>query len=337
MSKNVPLIGVSTVVLSAPNPAAAALPSLITVNPVASANTPVTRVNNEVRSDLTTGVAYQVVLACMGYDIVNGGWCIGVASQPSGSVTLSTAGQGIAVNVPNGSWPGGMFTAGDHRLVAVFLKAGAGSYTLCDFAYVDPSNNFNFLINAQPFSGTPTRSLAFLQAASTDSVFVSRAPYPGAETSVGVTSGGVTIDRGVSQANISPDNAPDYSVVTSRSCNVTFSSLQNNVVDIVRGSSGLYAQFTAIDGNAIQVAQSTMLTASAVLKGNAMIVINEPADSYGISATRLLLGNLTISQTQVTISRNKTSPALVNYNLQTAAVDGLLVNMNSEVVYAFGL
>jgi len=330
MSKQVPIIGVTTVTLSAPDPTASALPSLNSLTFTVSAITPNagTRVNNEgTRDDLTVGANYQVCIAPFGYDITNGGFAIGKSSAGSGIVTV-TVGQVIGVHVANASWPAGMFTAGDHRLVAVFLKKNSGSFQLCDFAYVPSDTDFDFAIQAEPNNATPVRSLAFLQNASTDTLFKVRDVYPGAETDVGVTSGGVTEDRTVSQASVSPDNSPDYQIVTSRGINVTFSTLNNGVVDIVRGTAGLACTFTAPDGDTVTLAQQTMLTASAILKGNAFIILNEPDNSI-----RILAGNLTVSQTQVTFSRTKTAPALLNYNLQTAAVDGLTLNMDSEVVY----
>lgn len=331
MSKSIPVIGVSTVTLGAPDPSASALPSLNSLVFSASA-TEATIVNNEVRSALQTSTNYQVALAFWGYDITNGGYTIGTSSAGSGTVSLTASTQGIRILVPNANWPAGTFTSTDHRLVAVFLRQGTGNFQLCDVAYVDPNNDFDFMVAAKPFN-TPTRSLAFLQNASTDSIFGSRAPYPGAETSVGVTSGGVTLDFTAAQAQVSPDTSPDYQIATSRGCNVTFASLQNNAIDIVKATAGIYVQFTGASGATIRLAQQTMLTASAALKGNAHIVIDEPVDQNGVSNTRIILGNLTVSQVQNTFSRTKTAPALLNYNLQTAAIDTLLQNMDSQIVY----
>ena len=202
-----------------------------------------------------------------------------------------------------------------------------------DIAYIDPSNDFNFYIAAEPFSTTPARTTAFLMNASADSTMGSMIPYGMSETSVGVTSGGVNYVRTVTQVTVSPDNAPDYQVVTARGSNLTFNTLQNELVDVVRAISGIYVKAAGDNGSIIENVQQTLITAAAVLKGNRHIVVDE-TNSSGTAVKRIYVGNLTVSQTEQTLTRTKTAVALVNYNLQTASTDSLLNGLDTEIAYS---
>lgn len=316
-----PVIGVPQVTIGKAD-ITTALPSLASLVFSASAITPADFVNNEVRNPLSAA-NYQVCLGLWGYDIVNGGWTIGATSGLSGIVPI-TAGQMIKVIVPNANWPSGYTGA---KLAAVFLKQGAGDPQLCDLMYIDPSNNTEFVIQAKPFGVLPSRSIAFLQGASTDSTFGTRAPYANIDTAVGVTTQGVTLDRQVTTVTVSPDNSSDYQVVTSRSCNVTFQTLSNDLKTTILGTSGLWAKFLAADGTTvIQNAQQTLLTASAILKGNAYITLDMPDQSK-----KIFVGNLTVSQSAVSTAYTKTAVAPIQFNLQTASIDTLTNGLDTEV------
>jgi hypothetical protein len=291
--------------------------------------TPTTFVQNDVRTNLEAGANYQVAVGLFGYDQVNQGWTIGKISPGSG-IVAPTAGQVIRVYVPNANWPANTFNT---KVAAIFLKKANGNFQLCDFAYIDPSNDFNFFIGAEPFSGTPTRTWSFLANASGDSTFGSMAPYGMKETSVGVTSGGVTYDSGVSTVSVSPDDSPDYDVVTARSSTLSFSTLQNEVVDLIKAISGIFVKAAGDGSSVIQTSQSVLLTAAAVLKGNRHIIVDEQ-NSDGTAVKRIYLGNLTTSQTQQTLTRTKTAVALVQFNLQTASIDSLTRGMDTVITYS---
>lgn len=327
--KNSPSIYVPTVSIGSPDFVTSALPGLNSLVFSCSAVTPTTLVQNEIRNNLSAGASYQVMIGLWGYDQANGGWTIGRTSGLSG-VVVPTAGQVIRVIVPNANWPSGTFGT---KIAAIFLKKGSGNPQLCDIAYIDPSNDFNFYIAAEPFSTTPARTTAFLMNASADSTMGSMIPYGMSETSVGVTSGGVNYVRTVTQVTVSPDNAPDYQVVTARGSNLTFNTLQNELVDVVRAISGIYVKAAGDNGSVIENVQQTLITAAAVLKGNRHIVVDE-TNSSGTAVKRIYVGNLTVSQTEQTLTRTKTAVALVNYNLQTAATDTLLNGLDSEIAYS---
>lgn len=324
--KNSPSIFVPVVSIGAPDIVTGALPGLNSLVFTASAVTPTSFVNNDIRPGLTVGANYQVCISLFGYDAVNEGWTCGRSSAGSGIVNV-TAGQVIKVTVPNANWPVGFSGT---PVAAIWMKKGSGNFQLCEFAYVDPSNDFEHFIGAEPFATTPTRTLSFLMNASGDSTVGSMAPYGNTNTQLGPTTGGVTYDRGVSTVSVSPDNAPDYNIVTSRSCNLTFTTLPNDLVDVVQATSGLYIKADGSGSSVIENVQQTLLTASAVLKGNRFVTVDE-TNAAGVPVKRILMGNLTVSQSAVTLNRTKTAVAPIQYNLQTASVDTLTVGMNTEI------
>lgn len=329
MPKNSPSIFVPTVSIGSPDIPTGALPGLNSLVFTASAVTPTSFVNNDKRSALDTSATYQVCLGLWGYDNVNEGWTIGRTSGLSGVVSL-TAGQVIKDNVDNAAWPAG---ATGTKLVAIFLKKNTGNPKLCQLGYLDPENDSNFYIGAEAFSTTPSRTISFLMNASGDTTFGSMIPYGGVETQLGPTTGGVTYDRSVSTVSVSPDNAPDYQIVTSRGCNLTFTTLPNDLVDVVRASAGIYIKAAGDGGSVIEDSQQTLITAAAILNGNRHIVVDEQ-NSDGTAVKRILVGNLTVSQSQLTLNRTKTAVAPIQYNLQTSAVDTLLNGLNSEIAYS---
>ena len=330
MPKASPAIFTPTVNLGSPDFVSAALPSLSTVTPVASAVTTSSLINNDIRPSLDTTATYQFAISLFGYDKVNGGYTVGAASQVSNVIAITAANQVILLQVPNASWPANTFNT---PLCAIWMKKNSGNYTLCQLDYIDPNNAFNAWVPAEFPAGTPVRTLSFIQNASGDSTFGTMAPYGTTSVSVGTTSGGVNYNRTASQVSVSPDNAPDYQIVTSRGCDLSFSTLSSDPSDIVKATAGLYVSGLGSDGKTYNQTQQTILTAAAKIVGNRHIIVNEQ-DSAGNAVTRIFVGNLTASQQAVTISRTKTAVALLNFTLATAAVDSLLNNLNSEISYS---
>lgn len=329
MPKNSPNIFVPVVSIGSPDVVTGALPGLNSLVFSASAVTPTSFVNNDVRSNLTAGSNYQVMVGLWGYDNTNDGWTIGRCSGLSG-VVVPTAGQVIKVIVPNANWPSGSFGT---KLAAIFLKKGSGNPKLCQLGYIDPENDSTFFVGAEAFSTTPSRTTSFLMNASGDSTFGSMAPYGNSDVQLGPTTGGVNYDRSVSTVSVSPDNAPDYQVVTSRGCNLTFNTLPNDLVDVVRATSGIYIKGTGDSTAVVEEAFQTLITAAAILKGNRFVTVDEQ-NANGTAVKRIFVGNLTVSQSAVTLNRTKTAVAPVQYNLQTGAVDTLLNGLNSEISHS---
>jgi hypothetical protein len=324
--KNAPSIFVPIVSVGAPDIVTGALPSLNSLVFSASAATADTFVNNEIRPSLEVGASYQVAISLFGYDFANEGWTVGKSSAGSGVVVLSSANEVLKVTVPNANWPSGSFGT---PMAAVWLKKNSGNFQLCELMYIDPSNDTEHYIGAEAFATTPVRTLAFIQNASSDSTVGSRIPYGNTYTQLGPTTGGVTYDRSVSTVSVSPDNAPDYNVVTSRGCNLTFTTLPNDLIDVVQATSGIYIKATS-GAAVVENTQQTLLTAAAILKGNRFVNVDE-TNASGTPVKRILVGNLTISQSAVTLNRTKTAVAPVQYNLQTAAIDTLTVGLDTEV------
>lgn len=331
MPKVSPSIYVPTVSIGAPDFTLSALPSLNAITPTACAVTPITPVtNNEIRNNLDTTATYRFVISFVGYDKANGGYTISKSTQATAPVTV-TASQFIRLTVPNASWPTGFLNT---PLVAVSMQKNSGNYQLCQLAYLDPSNDFNTAIAADCFPALPSRSLSFLLNASGDSTYGSMIPYPMVAEAVGTTTGGVNYDRSVSTVTVSPDNTTDYQVATARGCNLSFNLLASDVKDVVKATAGIDVKYNGLDGSSvIEETQQTLITASAVLKGNRHIIVNE-TQSDGTAVTRILVGNLTTSQAAVTVNRTKTAVAQLQFNLQTASTDTLLNGLNSEISYS---
>jgi hypothetical protein len=326
-----PRVGVPVVSLGYPD-TTTILPPLTGLVFTASGITATNVVNNDVRQPLSQATTYQVMIGLLGYDVTNGGFAVTPTSPGSGVIQLTGTQNSIWIQVPNGNWPANY----NEAIVAmVFIKSGTGNWQSCDFAYVDQNKQSNFFISAQPLSSAPFFTTSVLQSYGVDpaAVFTTRVAYGNTYTQLGPTTGGVTFDRGVSTVTISPDNGPDYQAVTTRGCNLTFQTLPNAMIDFVRATSGVFTQAPGDGTSTIRVSQQTLLTAQALLKGNRALQVAMPADSTGVGETRIYVGNLTISQTAVTTSFTKTAQAPIQYNLQTAAQDSLILNMSSEVSY----
>jgi len=320
-------VGVPTVQLSVDS--STALPSLSTLVFDASAVSPSAFLNNDVNSNLSTSTTYQVAMCLLGRDIVNGGYTIGPVSPGSGVLSL-TSGQIIRIHVSNGNWPANYNLA---IAAAIFLKSGSGNFQLADFAYIDTTKDFNYAVMAQPLTSSPTYTYSTLQSNTNDSFLGSRAPYGVTYTTLGPTTQGVSINRDVTTVTISPDNAPDFQLTTSRAANIQFQTLPNAVLDFVKSSAGLYATFAGDGTSTIEVAQQTLLTATALVKGNRALILNMPVDATGVGETRLFIGNLTANQVASSVSFTKTAQAPIQYNLQTAPIDTLVGSQHSEIIY----
>lgn len=329
MAVNVIRIGVPVVKLSVQN--STAVPSLSTLVFDCSAVTPTDSLQASIRNPLAAATNYQVMLALLGIDATNGGYTINYASPGSGILTV-TAGQAIKVHVTNGNWPANFDQA---TACAVFLKKGSVStWTLADLAYIDTSSDFNFAIMADAAPGSPSGfTTALLQSTTTDATLGSRAPVGVTYATLGPTTGGVQISRDVSSVTVSPDNAPDYTIKTSQAANISFQTLPNGVKDVVRAAGGIYATFTGDSSAVITQSLQTLLTATAVLKGNKSLILNMPVDSTGVSETRLYLGNLTTNQNAFTENWQRSATTPIQYNLVTAPQDSLLNSMFCEVIY----
>ena len=325
-------IGVPVVQLSVDDPTV--LPSMLAVQPTASAMAPAVLLNASVKSQLTLNVNYQFILGLVGRAANGrGGYSVGVCSLPTTAVQVTAANQGIALNITSANLPANY----DKSIcMAVFGKRGASStYQLFEFAYIDPGIEFNHMVLCDALQSAPAFAATTLQTATLDPTLgpLDRAPLGVGYQSIAITTGGVQLNRDVSSVNVAPDNGPDYTLATSRSASIQFNSLANGIQEVVKAATGTYAQFPGFSGGTIEVAQQTILTAQAVLKGNRAIKLLMPVDNTGIGETRLYIGNLTLSQTAINENWQKAATTPIQFKLDTAAQDNLITSQFSEIIY----
>jgi len=325
-------IGVPFVGIGVPNPDVT-LPSLATLVFDASSITPIKYRNTSIQNQLSPGT-YQVILALDGYDNVNNdrGLTVTQSSPGSGLITI-TKGQAIKIHVAATAWPGG--SPPQTKCVAIFLKStNSANWTLAKHAYIDPNNDFNTTISVNPMQGAATGfSTALLQSASSDPQLGGRVADGNTDEILSLTQGGVQITRDVADVTVPPDQSPDYKVATARGAGLVFKGLANGMQDFVKAVAANFIEYTGDNGSDIQESDQTLLTAIAVLFGNRFISMQMPQDSAGVSETRTYIGNLTVNQTQITENWTKTATTPVEFNLQTAPQDYLLISQNSELIY----
>jgi hypothetical protein len=176
-------------------------------------------------------------------------------------------------------------------------------------------------------------STALLQSASSDPQLGGRVADGNTDEILSLTQGGVQITRDVADVTVPPDQSPDYKVATARGAGLVFKGLANGMQDFVKAVAANFIEYTGDNGSDIQESDQTLLTAIAVLFGNRFISMQMPQDSAGVSETRTYIGNLTVNQTQITENWTKTATTPVEFNLQTAPQDYLLISQNSELIY----
>lgn len=319
--------GVSAVSLSAIDPATT-LPSCSALTFTACPTTLTDVFLNSKNSPLDTTATYQVIVGLVGMDQVNKGYTIGVCSPSSGALAVTST-QGILVNVLNANW-GANF--GSAVCAAVFLKKNSGSFQLADFAYIDPSNAFNHMIVGEPLITQPLFTNTLLQSNTTDATLGSRAPYGVTYTNIAPTTGGVNITRQVDTVTFSPDNSANFPVATTRSTEITFQLLANDIKDVVRASAGNYSAYTS-SGHTLEEAQMSMMDSSVLVTGNLPLKLVMPLNKFGKQEVRLYLGSISQNQTQWAEAWKKDAQTPVSFTFSTVSLDTLILGMHCEVIY----
>lgn len=307
---------------------ATSLPSLVGLTITASAITPTSLVRNDLNLKLDTSATYQVMIGLVGEDQTNGGYTVGYCSQGSGIVSLTT-GQVIQVSVPNASWPANFSKA---AAVALFLKINSADWQLAGFAYLDDQNDFYHTIKAKPLPDAPKFTTAVLRSTTADSVLGDRAGTGYTYTSLTPTTGGVTVNRETTTVSVPIDTAADFQLTSARTATISFQLLSNNIVDVVRGNAGNFAQYTA-GGATFQEAEMSINVAVARVTGNKPIKMLLPPDSLGRQEVRLYLGQLTTNQTGNSEAWTKTAPTPIGFTFSAVPMDKLLQSQHGEISY----
>lgn len=322
-------VGVPSVYLSAPS--ATNVPSCATLVYTASAVSPTVLDLNDVNQPLLTTDTYQVIVGLVGTDAVNLGYTVGYCSPGSGILSIS-AGQVIQVVVPNANWPANFTVA---TMAAIFLKINNGNFQLAKFAYIDPSNDFVSIVMSKPLRAAANWTATILQSATVDPILGSRVPggitYP---SEISPTTGTFTFRRPVTTVKISPNNSADFDVATTRSVGMQFQSLVNDIKAFVDAAAGNYAQ-VLYNGHIMRDAEQALVTAQAIIPGNKPVLVFMPIDAAGIQEVRLLIGLLTVNQTELEEAWSKTAPTPVTFRFDAAALDKLVTNQHSQISYYF--
>lgn len=288
---------------------------------------------NSVKKALSLGTAYQVIWAFLGTDNVNNGYTITVASSAATGVTPTSGTPAIYVNIPAANLPN---LAANTPAVAFFLKAGNGNYTLAEFAYLNVNSgaDFNHTITEAPLFSAPGNFTATtLQTFAVDPVLGSRQAGGWTASTLTPTTGGVNVSRNVTQVTVRPDNSADFQIVTTRTVEISFQLLANDIINIVQGNAGSFVAYIAASGKNIQEAQLSLNTAAALITGNNPMALLMPPDALGLQEVRLYLGQLLQNQQQNQEAWTKTDTTPVSYTYSPVSLDKLTNSMNTEIQY----
>lgn len=306
------------------------VPSLATLTFSACANTPTSSLAQDGRTNLSASDTYQIVLGLVGRDATNGGYSVSRCSHSSGNIVV-TAGQGIQVKVVNTDWPA---SYNGSIAVAIFIKVNSQDFQLAKCAYLDTGNDFVSTVLVKPLPAVVQIPVATLQSVTTSNELGDRTPIGVTWLPLTPTEGGVTVTRNVTNVNVNPDTQAAFDVATTRSTNISFQLLLNEIVDVIRGNAGVYIEQTS-GGHTIYEGEMALNTASAILSGNKAIKLFMPLSGDGTQEVRLLLGNLQQNQQANTENWKKDGTTTIGFNFTAAAQDYLLVNVPTEALYRF--
>jgi hypothetical protein len=319
------IIGVPQIFLSVDS--AVGVPAVSSLTFTASGVTPDDLLINDTQSALSTSDTYQVIVGLVGRD-PKGGYTVGYCSPSSGNLTI-TAGQVIKVSVLNANWPANFNYA---TAAVIFLKTNAGNFQLCQFSYIDPSDDFITFIPTKPLRAAPSFTSALLQSTTSDPILGSRSGLGVTYLEITPTTGTFTFRNPVSNVTVSPNNAGDFQIATNRSVGVEFQSLSNDLKAFVQSAAGNYVSYTT-GGSTYKEARRALNTAQAILRGNKPIQVFMPPDPTGAQEVRLLVGQLTVNQTELTEAWSKTATTPVTFRFDAASLDRLINNMHTEISY----
>lgn len=287
---------------------------------------------NDVNQSLLATDSYAVMVGLVARD-PSGGYTVGACGPSSGTVTI-TAGQVLMVQIKNGVFPANMDEA---VCAAIFLKTGTvDSWQLCQFAYIDPNDDFTTFIKAKPLRAASAWKQAVLQSFTADPILGTNRSlgfgvlYP---EEISPTTGTFNFRRAVTNVTVSPNNGSDFQIATTRSVGIQFQSLQNDIEAFVKAAGGNYVSYTA-GGHRYQEAHQALSTAQALLTGNRPVKVIMPVDSQGAQEVRLLIGALTVNQTELEEAWSKGGTTAVTFRFDPAALDRLITNQHTEINYS---
>jgi hypothetical protein len=290
---------------------------------------------NSFRAPLLRTDTYQVAVTLTGQDTTTDGYSSTVSTSPSGNIVLTGSQNVINVYLSNASWPSNFSNA---AFVCVWLKTNSGGFQLAECVAVDAINDMVVTVKAKPMAQYTQIPIATLQASSSNSSypelgdrnpqgfqFVTQSPTTETVNVIFNPSGKVTF---------SPNNAADFDAISSRSAEVQYQVLANDVLTFCRASFGDYTQVTA-NGHVYQQADLAANTAQIVVQGNRPFIVTPPPDpATGVSEqvlfTSLFLKNLD----SITQAWSKKAQTPTPYHFVTVPSDYLFNNSATVFTYS---
>lgn len=320
-------IGVLNVQLPVDQPTIA-IPGLSSVTPTVAAITPDDLFLNDVNNPLSTTDTYTICVGLLCQDSVNKGYTVTQVSQTATPATIAT-GQVLKVSMLASGLP----TYWDQAVaLAIFMKTNSAStYQLQGFGYIDTSAaTLNYIVDCKPLRAVPTFTLALLQSTTSDATLGSRTGFGTTYETLNPTTGDTTENMPTVQVPVSPNTGADFNIRTTVSNGFSFQLLSNDLKNFVRAIGGNYVAYTS-GGVAYKQAHTALNTAQAVIRGNKPMKLNFPPDSTGFAETKLLIGNLTFNQQELTAAWSKSAPTPISFVFQPAALDTLINSNHTSI------
>jgi hypothetical protein len=300
------------------------LPSMSGITPTSAAVSPAASLNNSTRTPVSG--SYTFVVCLLGFDPTYGGYTLSQCSS-AGSRTVS-AGQGVSLTIPASSLPSGYQNA---VAMAIFMGLSGSRYQLWEYAYIPPTGqDFNHCLLANPYTSSMIVPGSILSTPTASTQTGSMSPTAVAWQLAGITTGGVDIDRRPETVPISPACYPDYEIIDSRNTTVSFSLLQNDIVNVVQANSGVYVQYAGTNGT-IRISHLSPFIAFNSLLAAGPIQLVMPINQRGTSETRTYLGLINRSAGPEKWSKTQATP--INFILSPAPNDYLLIGTDTEISY----
>jgi hypothetical protein len=321
--------GVPTVQVSTPDP----VNSLATMAAVTFAVTSVPAgkiLRGSSRTPLPAGT-YKVWATLMGYD-PQGGYAMTASTATMTTAVTNTSGNGLLCRIAATNFGAtNIITAVS---VALWIQVGSANPQLCDFAYVNPSLDFSFLIQYLPSSQAPYTTASVLTGAAADPLLGSiRTPQASLLGTAYETTGGVQFNHQREGFTASPDNSRNFPVTTSRGTDVSFRILNPLLQDSEQVQGGDYLSYTDTDTNSTVIEQgaSDLFTTLANMRGNGAILVTYPANNAGRVLRKLVLGCQTVNNDTFTETFQKDAQTELQFTLSSACYDKLLLGMQTTI------
>ena len=272
---------------------------------------------------------YFVKIVEMGYDEDNNGFTFG-KSTPTVAGQLIGSGEGLLCRIDNGDFDTNM---GDCAFIGIFIAKGAGDYRLANLGYMDPDNDFSYMVTGEPL-------LDALSMTATELDGNTPLDYAGNRTPVAIeyskrfrTVGGVKINHRMESTKVDQDDACAYDVPVARSADLEFAVLSNNLEDLAQLSAGDYVKYTDSNTDIVELGDSEIQAILSQLKGNKAVKVIYPPNKKGSQVTKVFAGATDVSNAEWVENYQKLEQFRLDQKLIGAPVDDCLGSIGGGVAY----